>query len=49
MRSAATAINEEELLLLAEAIALAELFITTPLSLNLFLLGFAEQCVIQRR
>jgi hypothetical protein len=41
MRSAAIAINEEEHPQLAKMAE--ELFITTPLLLNLFLLGFAEQ------
>ena len=49
MRSAATVINEEELLPLAEAIALAELSTTILLWLNLFLLGSVEQCGIQPR
>ena len=39
MRSAVTAINGEELQLLAEQAALAELSTTTPLCPPLFLLG----------
>ena len=49
MHSAAIVIKEEEHLPLAEAIALTELSITILLSLNLFLLGFAEPCGIQPR